>query len=176
MNLPNTLTVSRFFLVPVFAFCFFFVNNEVAFVVLLISGITDVLDGHFARKFLLTSETGAMLDPLADKAMMVTTIAVLVADARIHWLIGLLVGLREICMIAVALMGRSRSRQPIAANQLGKWTTIIYYALFSAVILGLLESTAADVLVMLTFIFSIFVSAYYARLMFGDQTKKHIRG
>ena len=175
MNLPNALTVSRFFLVPVFVVCFFFIHQAAAFFVVLVAALTDVLDGYIARKYGQMSDVGAMLDPLADKTLMVAITAVLVIDERIHWLIGLLVGLRELIMIIVVLVGRARGIQPVAANQWGKWTTLLYYVLFSALILGVMERLVADLLLVLILAFSVTASLYYARLMFGAQTKRHIR-
>jgi cardiolipin synthase len=175
MNLPNALTVSRFFLVPIFVVCFFTIHQAAAFLIVLVAALTDVLDGYIARKYGQMSEIGAMLDPLADKTLMIAMTVVLVLDGRMDWRIGLLIGLREIIMIAVALVGRARGIQPVAANQLGKWTTLLYYVLFSALILGVLERVWADLLLVLILIFSVTASVYYARLMFGKQTKRHIR-
>lgn len=66
-TLPNFLTLSRVFLIPVFFL--FYLNGQiiVSFLILGYSVLTDFLDGYLARKLNQTSELGALLDPVADK-------------------------------------------------------------------------------------------------------------
>jgi cardiolipin synthase len=76
MNLPNMISVVRVFLVPVII-CF--ILNErygIALWFFLLAGISDALDGFIARRFKLCTRLGAMLDPLADKILIVSTVLV----------------------------------------------------------------------------------------------------
>ena len=90
-NLPNTLTWSRIFLIPILVLIFYLPeglisSNErdlLATLVFLIAAATDWLDGFIARKFNLVSSFGAFLDPVADKLMVSTALVILV------WLGGL---------------------------------------------------------------------------------------
>ena len=77
MNIPNILTAIRFFLIPVFCIVYFSsINNQfmISIIIFLISGITDVLDGYIARKYDMVTKWGTLLDPLADKLMLLTVL------------------------------------------------------------------------------------------------------
>ena len=67
INIPNALSVLRVILI--IPFVYYFINNEIikAGIVLVLSGLSDMLDGIIARKFNQFTELGQMLDPLADK-------------------------------------------------------------------------------------------------------------
>ena len=80
MNIPNALTLFRFILIGVFPYLYFMegqVNNKVwAFAVFLLAGVTDVLDGFIARRCNLITKWGKLMDPLADKLMLITVLSV----------------------------------------------------------------------------------------------------
>ena len=73
MNLPNKLTTSRFvitiFFVPVMLWDSLPYNTTFALVLFVAGGITDILDGHLARKHGLKTDFGVLMDPLADKIL-----------------------------------------------------------------------------------------------------------
>ncbi|OEF99802.1 CDP-diacylglycerol--glycerol-3-phosphate 3-phosphatidyltransferase [Vulcanibacillus modesticaldus] len=128
MNLPNILTISRFFLIPIFLFVFFFLEYEiVAFVVFLLAGLTDIVDGYIARKYDLVTEMGKLLDPLADKLMMLTAIISLLIVGKIPWFVAGLVFFREIGMIFSAIFFHVKGKKTVPANKLGKSTTVLFY-------------------------------------------------
>ncbi|SNY93810.1 CDP-diacylglycerol--glycerol-3-phosphate 3-phosphatidyltransferase [Cohaesibacter sp. ES.047] len=72
MTLPNIITIGRLFLVPVVIWLLVDGRFASAFWVFLIAGISDGVDGILARKFNSQSELGAHLDPIADKALLVS--------------------------------------------------------------------------------------------------------
>lgn len=77
LNIPNILTLSRIALLPGFIGGFYFRSNSgliVSFVVFIICCITDYLDGYLARAFKQTTEIGKMLDPLADKILVLISV------------------------------------------------------------------------------------------------------
>lgn len=69
-TIPNILTVGRLFLVPVFVSCFFFKWYAAAFFAFVIASFTDLIDGAIARYFKQHTQFGAILDPIADKCLM----------------------------------------------------------------------------------------------------------
>ncbi len=75
MNLPNTLTLSRFFLIPAYMYVFYLGYIKTSFIILLLAGLTDIIDGRMARSRGQVTQVGVMLDPLADKLMMITVIS-----------------------------------------------------------------------------------------------------
>jgi len=77
LTVPNTLTVFRMVLIPVFVTMLFYQRFIVALAVFVCAGLTDGLDGLLARRFDQRSQLGTVLDPIADKLMMVTAFIVL---------------------------------------------------------------------------------------------------
>ena len=86
-RIPNTLTVLRILLVPVFAIAFVLpgeVARLTAFVVFCIAGLSDALDGFAARKLNAGSDFGRMLDPIADKILVAVALMMLVAEGSVR--------------------------------------------------------------------------------------------
>jgi cardiolipin synthase len=77
ITLPNLLTIVRMALIPVFVSLLFYQKFLLALGVFLVAGITDGLDGLLARRFHQQSPLGRILDPIADKMMLVTSFVVL---------------------------------------------------------------------------------------------------
>ncbi len=77
ITLPNLLTVFRMALIPVFVSLLFYQRFLLALAIFIVAGITDGLDGLLARRFHQQSPLGRILDPIADKMMLVTSFVVL---------------------------------------------------------------------------------------------------
>jgi len=77
VTVPNLLTIFRMVLIPVFASLLFYQRFVLALAVFVLAGVTDGLDGLLARRFDQRSQLGTILDPIADKMMMVTSFVVL---------------------------------------------------------------------------------------------------
>jgi len=91
INVPNTLSMVRIALIPVFVYVYYLPldwSHIAATVIFTIAGITDWFDGYLARKLGQQSHLGAILDPLADKLMVVVILILLVADnPHNNWLL-----------------------------------------------------------------------------------------
>ena len=82
MSIPNLITLGRILLVPVVVWAITAGEMRIAFVLFLAAGISDAVDGFLAKRFGMATELGAYLDPLADKAMLVSIyVALGVTDA-----------------------------------------------------------------------------------------------
>ena len=77
VTVPNALTVFRMVLIPVFVSLLFYQRFILALGVFVLAGVTDGLDGLLARRFDQRSQLGTILDPIADKLMLVTSFVVL---------------------------------------------------------------------------------------------------
>lgn len=134
MNLPNIITICRFFFIPLFLIIFFSnvtYPNLFAFLILIAAGLSDMLDGYLARKHNQITELGKLLDPLADKLMMIAVITAFVIDGRITWLAAGVFFSRDVAMIVISLFVHIRGRRKVlAANLLGKATTVLFYIVF----------------------------------------------
>lgn len=130
MNLPNLLTLIRFGLIPLYLFVFFSGSPrsmEWAFGILVLAGLTDLLDGHLARKYNLITLLGIVLDPLADKLMMLSVILSFILADRISWVAAALLIFRDVAMIAASAFFHFRDKQIVPATLWGKSTTVLYY-------------------------------------------------
>ena len=78
LNLPNLITVGRVILVPVVFWLLITGQTEWAFIVFIIAGVSDAVDGYLAKTFNWKTELGAYLDPLADKLLIVSIFLALV--------------------------------------------------------------------------------------------------
>ena len=124
---PNILTVIRFLLIP-FIIILAINNNYIfAIVLLTISGLTDILDGYIARKYDLISDFGKLMDPLADKATQLATLATLTIKGILDfWIIAIII-LKEFIMVAGAsfLYGKELV---VSSRWYGKLATVLLYA------------------------------------------------
>lgn len=130
---PNVLTLFRILLIPAFIFSYFQLSPAdqklLPMGIFVLATATDVLDGFIARRYQLITKLGTVLDPLADKLMLLTALACLVIDRRIPLFILVLVLLKECFMIAAAAyLYFSKHKAVIPANKVGKLATILFFA------------------------------------------------
>jgi len=118
----------RFLLIPLFVVVFFSGNEIIAFGIFLLAGVTDVVDGYLARKNNQVTELGKMLDPLADKLMMLTAIVSLLISGKISWLVAGVIFFRDAAMIISSVFFHFvKGKKTVPANILGKLTTVFFY-------------------------------------------------
>ena len=104
MSIPNLVTLGRILLVPVVVWAITAGELRIAFILFLAAGITDAVDGFLAKRFGMSTELGAYLDPLADKAMLVSIyIALGIAGAIPRWLVILVVS-RDIMIVSAVML------------------------------------------------------------------------
>ncbi len=105
MYVPNIITITRLFLVPVIIWLIVADKPFTAFVVFLVAGLTDALDGFLARRFGWQTELGAYLDAIADKALLMSVYAALGFYGFLPaWLVILVVS-RDILIIGAVILG-----------------------------------------------------------------------
>ena len=139
MNVPNTLSLIRALLVPVFVATLLFMRDIpiwcciVPTVVYIVTGLTDMLDGKIARKYNLVTDFGKFIDPLADKFMVIgSAIAILVwmmlreetTLALVFVWVVLVILLRELGVTSLRLVVAGKSGIVVAASMLGKIKTV----------------------------------------------------
>ena len=123
MNLPNSLTVTRIFLIPLLVVVLLtgrFADREIlGFIVFIIAALTDYLDGYFARKRKQVTTLGKLLDPIADKllisAAFISLVELGIAPA---WMVVIIVG-REFAVTGLRSIA-SAEGFTIDASKLGK--------------------------------------------------------
>ncbi len=136
MTVPNIITVFRLILVPIVIVMILQEEWGWAFSLFAIAGISDGLDGYIARQFDMRSEFGAVIDPLADKALLVSIyITLAIVEVIPSWL-AIVVVSRDI-MIVMAFVVSWMMAQPMAVKPLfvSKVNTALQIA-FAASVLG----------------------------------------
>jgi cardiolipin synthase len=104
LSIPNLITLGRILLVPVVVWAIAAGEMRIAFVLFLAAGISDAVDGFLAKRFGMTTELGAYLDPLADKAMLVSIyVALGITEAVPRWLVILVVS-RDIMIVSAVIL------------------------------------------------------------------------
>lgn len=125
-QVPNALTILRFILIP---FIIISLKNDdylSTFVLLTLSGLTDVLDGTIARKFNFITNFGKLMDPLADKLTQLTVLTTLALKGILPiWMI-IVLAVKECVMIAGAsfLYGKELV---VSSKWYGKVATVLFY-------------------------------------------------
>lgn len=139
MNLPNKLTVLRICLVPLFILVMMLpeslldpiLSGLVGVAIFILASITDMLDGKIARKYGLVTDFGKLMDPLADKFMVIGALAVIVYRSQTNalrlffTLVLLVVIFRELAVTSLRLVASTSAGAVVAANMLGKIKTVM---------------------------------------------------
>jgi cardiolipin synthase (CMP-forming) len=148
LTLPNLLTLSRIFAVPILVFLLWRpapVDYAVTFVLYCIVGITDYFDGYLARAQGRISKLGQFLDPIADKIMVAAVIIMLMASRKADGnppilqdfsiIPALIILLREIMVSGLReFLAELRVGMPVST--LAKWKTTFQLVALGALILG----------------------------------------
>ncbi len=148
LTLPNILTLSRIFAVPILVFLLWHPgawDYALAFVLYVLIGITDYFDGYLARAQGTVSKLGIFLDPIADKIMVASVIVMLVAfdsaatrESLIsgpHVIAALVILLREIAVSGLREFLAQLSVS-VPVSKLAKWKTTFQLVSLGAIILG----------------------------------------
>lgn len=130
LTVPNVLSVLRLIGVPVFLWLLLVEHADGwAFALLVVSGVTDFLDGKLARLLDQSSRLGALLDPFVDRLYLVTTLVAFVARGLIPWWVAVLLIGRDLILTLTLSVYRRRDLDPPDVIYLGKAAT---FALMSA--------------------------------------------
>jgi len=135
-SIPNIITLARIILVPIIVWAIASGEMEVAFAIFVIAGLSDAIDGFLAKRFDLRSELGALLDPLADKALLVSIyIALGIWGAIPRWIVILVVS-RDIMIVAAVivswLFGKPVEMKPLMVSKLNTVAQVAFAALVLA--------------------------------------------
>ena len=148
MTIPNMLSAFRILLLAPIVWLYSCKNDYAAAIILLIvSGITDIVDGFIARKFNMISDFGKILDPIADKLTQgVLLICLATRYKSIVFLVGVFV-VKEILMIALGYITIKKKDSVNSAKWYGKLNTVVIYSTIVILIMFPdIPQTVADML------------------------------
>jgi cardiolipin synthase len=122
--------LARILAVPVILWAITSGEMRIAFALFLAAGLSDLVDGYLAKRFGMATELGAYLDPLADKAMIVSIyVALGIVEAIPRWLVILVVS-RDIMIVSAVILSwlvdKPVKLKPIAVSKLNTVAQIVY--------------------------------------------------
>lgn len=123
MNLPNKLTLLRIIAIPVFIVVLMMDHGYIATGIFIAAALTDMLDGKIARKYNLVTNFGKLMDPLADKLLVMSALVCLVELARVPGWMVIVILAREFAVTGLRQVAASEGIV-IAAGMTGKIKTI----------------------------------------------------
>ncbi|MDJ1157154.1 CDP-alcohol phosphatidyltransferase family protein [Chelatococcus sp. SYSU_G07232] len=161
MTLPNLITIARLFLVPLIVAMIGAGRWQFAFVLFVVAGVSDAVDGFIARRFNMKSELGAYIDALADKALLVSIyVSLSIVGVLPGWIAILVVSRDLMILMAVIvswLMDKPVEIKPLVVSKANTAAQISFAALVLGarafgVDLGLVEDAVMAVVAVLTLI------------------------
>jgi len=136
LSIPNLITLGRILLVPVVVWAIISGEMRIAFLLFLAAGISDAVDGFLAKHFRMASELGAYLDPLADKALIVSIYVSLGIAGTLPIFLVILVVSRDIMIISAFLLawlvGRPMPVRPLMVSKANTVAQIVLAVLVLA--------------------------------------------
>ena len=139
-NIPNCLCFFRILLIPLFLYVYFVADFKnrylVAAFVLVISGISDFLDGFIARKFNMVTDFGKFIDPVADKLTQFVVAITLLFSYPLAWVLLIIIILKDLMLAIVGLYLYDYGLKITGASWWGKIATAYFYVIV-LVLIGL---------------------------------------
>ena len=135
--IPNIITLMRLLLVPVIIVTIGQGNWMLAFVCFSVAGISDAIDGTIAHRYSMQTELGAYLDPIADKALLVSIFVMLSIVGLVPSWVAIMVVSRDIMIVGgILLAWLMGSPMPINPHMVSKLNTLIQIS-FAGLVLGM---------------------------------------
>src|ERR1700674_4739729 len=136
LSIPNLITLARILSVPVMVWAIASGEMLFAFVLFVVAGVSDAVDGFLAKRFGMASELGAYLDPLADKTLLVSIyIALGITGAVPRWLVILVVS-RDLMIVGAVmlswLVGKPVVVKPLFVSKVNTAAQIVFAGLVMA--------------------------------------------
>lgn len=179
VTVPNALSASRLVLIPVFIWVALVPENDLlAFVLLASSAVTDWLDGVIARRFNMISRVGQLLDPIADRLFVISTIVVLALRDIVPWWLVLVLVARDVLLFFVQLYVHRRGLDPLPVHYVGKVATACLMYGMPLLFLTTGEGPVTDVTLPLAWAFIIWGTAIYwwSAVLYVEQASAVLHG
>jgi len=135
INVPNVLTLIRILLVPVLVVALLEKTADaLAAVVFAVASLTDAIDGYLARSRNWVTTFGKLMDPIADKLLIVAALIALVSLGRLEAWVAMVIIAREFAVTVLRVAVGSQQGTVVAASALGKLKTAVQVAMVFSLI------------------------------------------
>lgn len=163
-NIPNGLSLLRIGMIPVIVWLYSTQRRIAAAIMLVLSGLTDVVDGHIARKCHLITDLGKVLDPIADKLTQASVLFLLISDTHAMLIPFVLLVVKEVIMAVGGLITIRHTGVVSGADWHGKAATaLLYFTMFLHVVMQDMPSVLSNVLIVLCVLLMLLSLALYTR-------------
>ncbi|MDQ6954677.1 MAG: CDP-alcohol phosphatidyltransferase family protein [Mariprofundaceae bacterium] len=138
LNIPNILTLARIVMTPVIVYMVLTEQAWLALILIVIAGVTDILDGAIARYYKLHTAVGAYLDPLADKIMLISLFVTLFIIKEVPLFVFLAIIFRDIIIVLGAIIYEMLThRLTMQPSQISKATTFVQISYVALLLLNM---------------------------------------
>lgn len=177
ITIPNLLTIVRIGMIPAFVWAYIKkADYQIAALILLASGLTDILDGYIARRFDMGSDFGKALDPVADKLTQFTMFLCLMNRFSFMWVPAVLLFVKELFLGITSIVAIKKTGEVQGAKWHGKAATcVIYMMIFTHVVWYSIPYEISMILLMGSIAMMLLSCVGYAKqnyLMLKDVYKK----
>jgi cardiolipin synthase len=178
VTLPNVLSALRLLGVPLFVWLLLGPQADLLAVgVLALGGVTDWLDGFLARRWHQRSRVGQILDPVADRLYILAILLCLAIREVIPWWLVILLVLRDLMLLSMVPLLRTRGYTSLPVHFIGKWATFCLLYAFPLILLGAVPGVVGDVSRVAGWAFALWGTGLYwwAGLLYVGQTFSLLR-
>jgi len=134
-TIPNFMSMFRLVLLPFVIWAYWKMQYDIAAGLVLLSALTDILDGVIARKFDMVSDLGKMLDPICDKLTQAVLLICLVTRYSYVWIVFGLLAAKELSMLVLGGIAVKRRETVHSAKWYGKLCTVVLEGVMIVLIL-----------------------------------------
>jgi cardiolipin synthase len=174
---PNVLSMLRLVCVPIFLWLIMTYQDNWAVVVLTLSGVSDYLDGKIARHYNMVTRVGQLLDPLADRLYILSTLLGLAWREIIPWWLVAILVAREVFGTALLMIVRHYGYRALPVHFVGKAATFDLLFAFPVILIGQGDGWLATVALPCGWAFAWWGTVLYwvAGVMYAMQTRDIVR-
>lgn len=165
-SIPNILTYARILLVPVFVIVYLnartLTGHIIAAAVVVVSGLTDIVDGYIARKYNMITDWGKIVDPIADKAMQFAMLFCVVWKYPLVWILVILYAVKEIVSFAFSSYLYRHQKYISGANWAGKLCTVVLFLVMMAlIVIPKVPDTVLKIMIAVSAVFMLLAFVIY---------------
>ncbi|PCI44654.1 MAG: CDP-diacylglycerol--glycerol-3-phosphate 3-phosphatidyltransferase [Proteobacteria bacterium] len=165
LNIPNMLTLARIIMTPVIVYMVLSGEAWLALALMVVAGITDMLDGAIARYFNMRTTVGAYLDPLADKILLISLFITLFIVEQVPLFVFLAIIFRDLIIVLGAvtyeIVTRRLTMQPSFISKATTFIQIVYVALLLLNMAIIIPAILLKIAMWLTFLLTCASGLHY---------------
>lgn len=177
LSIPNLLSLFRIALIPIFIYAYVTASDQqdyfISSLIVLVSGLTDLLDGLIARRFGQITDIGKLLDPVADKLTQAAMAFSLIVTWEYMWIVAIIFFAKEISLVINDVLLLRKNKKMNGAQWYGKVSTFVFYGcMLLLVAFPEMNNAVANSLMAITGFFLLLSFVMYTR-WFINMHKSH---